>query len=100
MGYLFTAAVWLCEKYIGKASECDDFNNVTLAYEDDSQVRFTRPSLLHPVNNRYKIQTQKVKVNSNTYCLKWTNGVKTEKGIKTQESENDQIDQKQIKTDY
>ena len=71
-----------------------------MAYEDDSQVRFTRPSLLHPVNNRYKIQAQKVKVNSNTYCLKWTNVVKTEKGIKTQESENDQIDQKQIKTDY
>ena len=65
MGYLFTAAVWLCEKYIGKASECDDFNNVTLAYEDDSQVRFTKSSLLHPVNNLYRIQTQKVKVNSN-----------------------------------
>ena len=89
-----------CEKYIRKVSECDDFNNVTLAYEDDSQVRFTNSSLLHPVNNWFKIQTQKVKVNSNKFSLKWKKGVKRSKGIKTQESENDQIDQKQIKTDY
>ena len=43
---------------------------------------------------------QKVKVNSNRYSLKWKTGVKRSKGIKTRESENDQIDQKQIKTDY
>ena len=59
-----------CEKYIGEASECDDFNDVTLAYEDASQVRFTRSSLHHPVNNKYKSKTQKVKVNMNRYCLK------------------------------
>ena len=29
------------ENFIGKANKYDDFNNVTLAYDDDSQVRFT-----------------------------------------------------------
>ena len=29
------------ENFIGKANKYDDFNNVTLANDDDSQVRFT-----------------------------------------------------------
>ena len=65
---------------LGRVKEYNDFNNVTLAYEDDSQVRFTKSSFLHPVNNWYKIQPQKVKVNSNRYSLKWKNGVQRSKG--------------------
>ena len=40
--------LWLWLAKIRKDWECDDFNNVTLVYEDDSQVKFTRSSLHHP----------------------------------------------------
>ena len=46
-----TGSTKLCENFIEKVYESDDFNNVTMAYEDDSQVRFTSSSLHHPVKN-------------------------------------------------
>ena len=66
------------ENFIGKAYKYDDFNNVTLACKDDSQVRFKNSSLHHPFHNLYKNRSQKVKVSSKIYSFKQKNGVKTE----------------------
>ena len=66
------------EKFTEKVYESGDFNNVTVAYEDDLPIRFTSSSLHHPVKNRYKSKAQQVKVKSKIYSLRQKNGVKTE----------------------
>ena len=41
--------------------EDNDFNNVTLVYEDGTQVRHTKSSSLHPVHNNTIFKQQKSK---------------------------------------
>ena len=66
---------------LGGLKEYNDFNNVTLAHEDGTQVRQTKSSSHYPVQNWYKSQTKKnLDVNIKFY-RKWKyNGV-TESAI-------------------
>ena len=47
-----TSSVYgVCEGTLRRLKEYNDFNDVTMAHEDGTQVRQTRSSSYHPVNN-------------------------------------------------
>ena len=64
---------------LGRFKEDNDFNNITLAHEDGTQVRHTRSSSLHQstINTIFKQQKSESQLEQ-IYSLNGKNGVKTE----------------------
>ena len=64
---------------LGRFKEDNEFNNITLAHEDGTQVGHTRSSSLHQstINTIFKQQKSESQLEQ-IYSLNGKNGVKTE----------------------